>query len=100
MQTGQGHLTPNDAFATPSVVRYGKAQQGDWLQSFLNLPNWIQTITNKFNLYPKNVATGTAQVRLHRPWTCVDALLLTTHPLSRVSLWICQIASVKFQVSS
>ena len=67
MQTGQGDLTPNDAYATPSVVWYGKAQQGDWLQSFLNLPNWIQTITNKFNLYPKNIATGIAQVRLHRP---------------------------------
>lgn len=64
LQTGQGHLTPNDAFSAKSVVRYGKAQQGDWLSSFLHLPNFIQSVTSKFNQSPKSIATGTAQVRL------------------------------------
>ncbi|CAK0783284.1 hypothetical protein CVIRNUC_006483 [Coccomyxa viridis] len=60
-KTGQGHLEPNDAFSSPSICKYGKAIKGDWLNSFAHLPNWIQTITANFNLFPKQIATGTAQ---------------------------------------
>ena len=63
LQTGQGHLEPNDAFGSPSICKYGKAIKGDWLNSFAHLPNWVQTITANFNLFPKQIATGTAQVR-------------------------------------